>query len=144
MKFKSCFLPLFYLVFSLSTNYLEGQGRPRDSKQYNQQTNQPKSIKPALKMSENWADSILKTLNFKQLVGQTLMVPAWSKTNTIDPIVLSAIEKQEVGGIIFYFCYFYIVILFFKVILYLVKKLFYLLPDLAGYSKFNINAKEFY
>ena len=102
MKFKSCFLPLFYLVFSLSTNYLEGQGRPRDSKQYNQQTNQPKSIKPALALSEKWADSILKTLNFKQLVGQTLMVPAWSKTNTIDPIVLSAIEKQEVGGIIFF------------------------------------------
>jgi hypothetical protein len=58
--------------------------------------------KPNITASELWADSILTTLNFKQLVGQTLMIPAWSRSITADPIVLSAIEKQEVGGIIFF------------------------------------------
>lgn len=102
MNLKRCFLPIVCLSFLLLSSDLEGQGRPRDAKQYNQQNYYPKHIKPALALSEKWADSILKTLNFKQLVGQTLMVPAWSRNSTIDPIVLSAIEKQEVGGIIFF------------------------------------------
>lgn len=102
MNLKRCFLPIVCLSFLLLSSDLEGQGRPRDAKQYNQQNYYPKHIKPAFALSEKWADSILKTLNFKQLVGQTLMVPAWSRNSTIDPIVLSAIEKQEVGGIIFF------------------------------------------
>ncbi len=102
MKRKYCFTILLLALFSLSFNHLEGQGRPRNSKQYNQPFSFPKHQYPSLSNSQKWADSVLKTLNFKQLVGQTLMIPAWSRSIKVDTIISKAIQNQEVGGIIFF------------------------------------------
>ncbi len=57
---------------------------------------------PPKEKSEIWADSVLKTLTFKQMLGQTMMVPAWTRNAEIDPVVLSQIRDWEVGGIIFF------------------------------------------
>lgn len=57
---------------------------------------------PPKEKSEIWADSLLKTLTFKQMLGQTMMVPAWTRNAEIDPVVLSQIRDWEVGGIIFF------------------------------------------
>ncbi len=102
MRFKYCIFCIILFSYNLSFNYLEGQGRPRSSKQYNQQFTHPKFDYPSLKASERWADSLLSTLNFKQLIGQTLMIPAWSRSLKSDSIVTKAIQNQEVGGIIFF------------------------------------------
>ncbi len=102
MKINALLKINFLLAFTLFTVQLKGQGRPREAQLYNQRWPSKLIEKPNLNNSEKWADSILKTLNFKQLVGQTLMIPAWSRNIAADPVVLSAIEKQEVGGIIFF------------------------------------------
>lgn len=57
---------------------------------------------PPKEKSEFWADSILKSLTFKQMLGQTMMVPAWTRSSEIDPVVLAQIRDWEVGGIIFF------------------------------------------
>ena len=102
MKFRDCLVGIILSILSLSFNHLEGQGRPRNSKQYNQQFTHPKFEFPSFNASQKWADSLLKTLSFKQMVGQTLMIPAWSRSLKTDTNIIKAIKNQEVGGIIFF------------------------------------------
>jgi beta-N-acetylhexosaminidase len=57
---------------------------------------------PSEKQSQKWADSILRGLRFEQLIAQKLMVPAWSRDATLSSETIEAVEKYQVGGIIFF------------------------------------------
>ncbi len=48
------------------------------------------------------ANNITKQLTFEQQVAQLLMVPAWSKDNQVDPVVIKQIKQYGVGGIIWF------------------------------------------
>ncbi len=48
------------------------------------------------------AERIVKTLSFEKQVAQLLMVPAWSKDNQVDPILVKQIKVYGVGGIIWF------------------------------------------
>ncbi len=48
------------------------------------------------------AEKITKTLSFEKQVAQLLMVPAWSKDNQVDPVVVKQIKQYGVGGIIWF------------------------------------------
>jgi len=51
---------------------------------------------------QQWVDSIMKKLTFKQMVAQTLMIPVWTRTPELDNKVIYAVEKLEVGSLIFF------------------------------------------
>lgn len=57
---------------------------------------------PSEKQSQKWADSILSGLRFEQLIAQKLMVPAWSRDATLSLETIEAVEKYQIGGIIFF------------------------------------------
>lgn len=57
---------------------------------------------PQKQASENWADSLLKTLTFEQQIAQKLMVPAWTRDAILSQDVIEAVEKYQVGGVIFF------------------------------------------
>jgi len=54
------------------------------------------------KSSNQWADSLLKTLSFRDMVAQTFMIPAWSRSAEMDPMVVEMVQKYRVGGIIYF------------------------------------------
>ncbi len=50
-----------------------------------------------------WADSLLQSLSLKEKIAQSFMVTAYSKGNsTEENAVLALVQKQEIGGIIFF------------------------------------------
>ena len=50
-----------------------------------------------------WSDSVLSTLDLKECIAQTMMIPAWSnKGNTHIRQVEELIVRYKVGGIIFF------------------------------------------
>ena len=57
---------------------------------------------PSEKQSQKWADSLLNTLLFEQMVAQKLIVPAWTRDALLSAETIEAIETYEVGGIIFF------------------------------------------
>jgi hypothetical protein len=54
------------------------------------------------KSSTQWADSVLNTLSFREMVAQTFMIPAWSRSAEMDPMVVEMVQKYRVGGIIYF------------------------------------------
>lgn len=48
------------------------------------------------------AEAIVSSLSYKEQIAQLLMVPAWSKENQIDEVVLKQIRTFKVGGIIYF------------------------------------------
>jgi len=57
---------------------------------------------PNVKQSQTWADSVLRSLSFEQLIAQKLMVPVWTRDAQINSESLEAVEKYQVGGLIFF------------------------------------------
>ncbi len=50
-----------------------------------------------------WSDSILNTLNLKECIAQTMMIPAWSnKGDEHVAQVEELVASYRVGGIIFF------------------------------------------
>ena len=57
---------------------------------------------PSAKQSQKWADSLLNTLRFEQMIAQKLMVPAWTRDALLSSETIEAVETYQVGGIIFF------------------------------------------
>lgn len=53
--------------------------------------------------AEVWADSVLKTMNYYEKIGQLFMVDAYSnRDSTQTNLILNLIEKYHIGGLIFF------------------------------------------
>ena len=57
---------------------------------------------PTKEKQEKWAEEILSNMSFEDMLAQMLMVPAWTKDETLSNEVIDAVEKHHVGGVIFF------------------------------------------
>ncbi len=57
---------------------------------------------PSIKQSQTWADSIISRMSFEKMIAQKLMVPVWTRDPQINLESLEAVEKYQVGGLIFF------------------------------------------
>ncbi len=57
---------------------------------------------PSKQEQSRWADSMLKEMSFEEMFAQMLMVPAWTRDETLSEEVLNAVQKYQVGGVIFF------------------------------------------
>lgn len=48
-----------------------------------------------------WADSVFSRMNLEQRIGQLIMVTAYAEQAANEKVILSQIEKAEIGGILF-------------------------------------------
>ncbi|MFY7946600.1 MAG: hypothetical protein ACOVQJ_06320, partial [Bacteroidia bacterium] len=50
-----------------------------------------------------WSDSVLETMSLRELIGQTMMVAAWSNKDELHTIEIeNLIAKYHIGGICFF------------------------------------------
>lgn len=54
-----------------------------------------------LKGKTPWADSVFSRMNLEQRIGQLIMVTAYAEQAANEQVILSQIEKAEIGGILF-------------------------------------------
>jgi len=57
---------------------------------------------PTKEKQEEWAEEVLNTMSFEDMLAQMLMVPAWTKNESLSDEVIDAVEKHHVGGVIFF------------------------------------------
>ena len=57
---------------------------------------------PTKEKQEEWAEEVLNTMSFEDMLAQMLMVPAWTKNESLSDEVIDAVEKYHVGGVIFF------------------------------------------
>jgi len=88
-------ITLFILIFFFfSGDVFSRDGLAFDNSSAPKPTPNPQALR--------WADSILKNMSFKKMVAQTLMIPAWTRDEFMDPYVHNAVENLGIGGVIFF------------------------------------------
>lgn len=91
--------PIPITVFILIFFFFSGDVFSRDGLTFNNSSAPKPTPNP---QALRWADSILKNMSFKKMVAQTLMIPAWTRDEFMDPYVHNAVENLGIGGVIFF------------------------------------------
>lgn len=104
----SIVLPPRFIVWFIFFQFLFFSGDVYSAPKYHAKPHLNTENEPSVKKATpnpyavKWVDSILNKMTFKKMVAQTLMIPAWTRDEMMDPSVHYAVENLGIGGVIFF------------------------------------------